>query len=139
MKLVGVGILAFAIIGCSTNPPTSPSALDPASAAIGSSRTAASMGRTEQKVTVHFYSDDDDLGGNIHIVGLTATITGSPSGTIVPGITGRQGQVSIWLPSTDTAMQVVTEQWNGFCSATVQLPLPVHGNVDSWILIHKAC
>ena len=139
MKLLGVGILAFVVIGCSTNPPTSPSATDPSSTATSSIIATVSAGNAVQKAAVHFYSDDDELGGNIHIVGLPVTITGEPSGTVVPVETGKQGSVTVWLPSTDLSMTVTTEQWDGFCSVTVQLPLPLHGNVDSWILIHQAC
>jgi hypothetical protein len=139
MKLLRVGVLAFAVIGCSTNPPTSPSAGDPSLASIRSSIATASVGRDVQKTTVHFYSDDDELGGNIHIAGLPVTITGQFSGTVVADETGRQGSVTVWLPSTDTSATVATEQWHGFCPVTVQLPLPLHGNVDSWILIHQAC
>ena len=139
MKLLGVGMLAFVVSGCSTNPPTSPSATDPSSTAIGSVIATVSAGNAVQRATVHFYSDDDELGGNIHIVGLPVTITGEPSNTVVPGETGKQGSVTVLLPSTDLSMTVTTEQWDGFCSVTAQLPLPLHGNVNSWILIHQAC
>lgn len=140
-RLFAVGILALATIGCSTTVPTSPSALDTASAAIvGSSVTTANSGHNEQKVTVHFYSDEYMGGGNLHIENLPVTITGFPSKTLLEGLnTGKQGQVAIWLPSADTTMQVETQQSNGFCPNTVQVPLPLHGNVDSWILIHQAC
>jgi hypothetical protein len=141
MKLVGVVILFFAIVGCSTNLPTSPSALDPAPAAIvGGTVTAASAGNNVQKVTVHFYSDEYMGGGNLHIVNLPVIITSFPSGTIQDGLTtGRQGQVSVWVLSTDTTMQVDTAEWGGYCSAMEQRSLPLHGNVDSWILIHQGC
>jgi hypothetical protein len=140
-RLLGIGILAFAAISCSTNPPTAPSALDrEAAAVVGSSITTASSGNNEQKVIVHFQSDEYMGGGNIHIQSLPVKITGLPSGTVLNGLTtGKQGQVTIWLPSADTTMQVETTQWNGFCSVTVQVPLPLHGNVDSWILIHRDC
>lgn len=141
MKLVGVVILFFAIVGCSTNLPTSPSALDPGPAAIvGGTVTTASAGNNEQKVTVHFYSDEYMGGGNLHIVNLPVTITSFPSGIIQDGLTtGKQGQVTVWLPSTDTTMQVDTQEWGGYCSTTGQRSLPLHGNVDSWILIHRDC
>jgi hypothetical protein len=91
-------------------------------------------------VTVHFYSDEFMGGGNIHIVGLPVTITSFSSETTLHVTTGKQGQVSVWLPSADTTMTVETEQWEGFCSTvTENVPLPLHGNVDSWILIHQAC
>ena len=140
-RLFGIGILAFAVISCSTNSPTSPSALDPESAAVvDSSITTASSGNHEQKVIVHFYSDEYMGGGNIHIQGLPVKITGFPSGTVLDGLTtGKQGQVAVLLPLADTTMQVETTEWDGFCSVTVQLPLPLHGNVDSWILIHRVC
>ena len=141
MKLVGVGILLFAVIGCSTNLPTSPSALDPAQATVvGGTVTTASVGNNVQKVTVHFYSDEFMGGGNLHIVNLPVTITSFPSGIIQSGLTtGKQGQVTAWLPSADTTMQVDTAEWDGYCSGTEQRSLPLHGNVDAWILIHRDC
>lgn len=139
-RLFAVGILAFATIGCSTTVSTSPSALDTASAAIVGSSVTTNSGHNEQKVTVHFYSDEYMGGGNLHIENLPVTITGFPSNTLLEGLnTGKQGQVAIWLPSADTTMQVETALWEGFCSVTMQVPLPLHGNVDSWILIHQAC
>jgi hypothetical protein len=149
MRLIGAALLAALAVGCTSASPTSPSALDTTTLAAGDGTDAAPLGRkaATQKITLYVFDNpvgDDLYSGKIHIVGLHIIVTTSPSALTVEGDTGKQGEVTFWIPATERSI-AITNGYYGvdggveecFVSRTVNRDLPM-GLRENWILVTES-
>jgi hypothetical protein len=137
MKALGLALIAALAIGCGSSPTAPSSAIDDA-ASLAVQEAKHPHNPDTQQLTLYFFSDDIDHGGNVHVVGVQVTMTTVPASGSYSASTGKQASVTFDVPKNVYSVHYSTVQADGWCQATGDIDVPFALKAN-WILIHKEC